>query len=86
MLANPFPEEAIFGHEGWFRTPWDPLGWRQAPHVALSHRTPPGPEGSKGKWALAGAWGALVFPGVRTGAAGRESVRETTCRWGPISS
>ncbi len=33
------------------------------PHVAASCRTPPGPEGSKGRRALPGTWGAFPCPG-----------------------
>lgn len=32
-----------------------------ASHVASSWKTPPGPEGSKGIWALAGAWEVFYF-------------------------
>ena len=35
------------------------LEWAQTPRVAVSHRTPPGPEGSKGRRALPGARGVL---------------------------
>jgi hypothetical protein len=37
------------------------LGWVQTPRAASSCRTPPGPEGSKGRCALAGARGVLFF-------------------------
>ena len=39
------------------------LDSRTTPHAAASHRTPPGPEGSKGRRALPGAWGASSCPG-----------------------
>src|SRR4051794_24965763 len=41
---------------------------------------PPGPEGSKGRWALPGAWGAFSCPALagtgRRGANGRKSTRD----------
>ena len=37
-----------------------PLDFGTTPRAATSGRTPPGPEGSKGRQALSGAWGAFV--------------------------
>jgi len=35
------------------------LQWAQTPRVVVPHRTPPGPEGSKGRRALPGTRGVL---------------------------
>src|SRR6202042_616971 len=46
------------------------LNWRQTPRTAFIPPTPPGPEGSKGTWALTGGRGVLYRPGKDEAMAG----------------
>ena len=56
------------------------LDSRTTPHAAASHRTPPGPEGSKGRRALPGAWGASSCAGSGCPEADRDGTSIRSCR------